>query len=207
MDDNGEDRYAQGADGPSRTVPERRDRTRPEQRPAERVLLDGSGAYRRDLDGVWRYTADGTAVPGAVDVVLGDLYDPATTEDPNGRPVRVVPRAWILRRPGHPLLWVLDHAEPGVRRAPVLVPVEAWEERVAQPVGLLAPELHPSQLLGIDDVAALLDVTASTVRAYLTRNQLPPPVAKVGGSPVWSRPVVERWASGRRTRRRVRPDP
>lgn len=161
------------------------------------VLFDGSGTYRRDPDGSWRYTSDGAPVPGASDLRLGEVYAPE--EEPSGH--RVVPRSWLGLRPGHPLAWVHEYTNVGAR-GPVLVPAEEWRRHETDVIGMQAPELHPSQLLGIDDVAAIAEVAAVTVRAYLHRRQMPVPIARIGGSPVWSRPVVERWASSRSGNRR-----
>jgi predicted DNA-binding transcriptional regulator AlpA len=65
---------------------------------------------------------------------------------------------------------------------------------------MAAPELHPHHLIGIDDVAARLDVTRATVRSYLARGQMPAPVVRIGGSPVWSGPLIDRWVATRRRR-------
>lgn len=49
--------------------------------------------------------------------------------------------------------------------------------------------------LSVADVAEHLGVTASTVRSYLSRGQMPPandcPCCGLG--PVWSRLVIEEW--------------
>lgn len=156
------------------------------------TLFDGSGNYRRDPDGTWRYTADGSPVPGARDLLLSEAYAP----EPDGAGHRVVPRAWLRLRPGHPLAWVHEYTAVG-ERGPVLVPEAEWRGRAATVIGMQAPELHPAHLLGVDEVAAVAGIAPVTVRAYLHRRQMPPPVARIAGSPVWSRPVVERWASTR----------
>lgn len=158
-----------------------------------RVVTDGGGAYRRDVDGVWRYVADGEPVPLASDVTLGDLYAPATDGD-----AYLVPREWIRATPNHPLLWALEHADATSPKAPVRVPAVVWEERAAQVVGMLAPELHPSQLVDMAELVERTGLAPATVRAHLHRGTLPPPVARVGGSPAWTRPVVEAWLAGRR---------
>lgn len=162
-----------------------------------RVVTDGNGAYRRDPDGVWRYVRNGSPVPGARDLVLGQLYRPDRAGD-----VYLVPREWVRTTPNHPLLWVLEYADATSPRAPVVVPAPVWEERAAQVVGMLAPELHPSQLLGIDELAERSGLAPPTVRTHLHRGTLPPPVARVGGSPAWTRPLVEDWLATRRRRRR-----
>jgi len=167
----------------------------------ERSATDGGGAYWRDRDGVWRYADSRDAVPGARDLRLRDLFDPPlhmiTGDDGEERPTRLVPRAWARRAPGHPLTWVYDFATLG-GRDDIAVPAAAWDERAGTVVAMTAPELHPHNLQGVEAVAELLAVTASTVRAYLARGQMPEPVVRVGRTPVWSRPVIERWLPARR---------
>ena len=162
-------------------------------------IFDGGGTYRRDEAGVWRYTVGGEPVPGARDLRLGELYDPeAHPDDPT---LRVVPRHWVGLRPGHPLAWAMAYGELGTR-TPFLVPADEWSSHVDNVVGMLAPELHPSRLLAIDEVASIAGISEVTVRAYVHRRQMPQPVSRVGGSPVWSRPVIEQWLRGRRRGRR-----
>ncbi len=167
----------------------------------ERTATDGGVAYWRDAGGVWRYRDSDDPVPGARDVRLEELFDPPEDVVPDAegraRPVRLVPRAWARRAPGHPLTWVYDHATLGGRE-PIAVPAAAWDARATEVVAMAAPELHPHNLQGIDAVAELLGVTPSTVRAYLARGQMPEPLVRVGGSPLWSRPVIERWLPTRR---------
>lgn len=169
------------------------------------VVRDGSGAYERGADGRWRRVVSGAAVEGAVDVRLRDLYDPPLVEV-DGAPHRRVPRAWARRLPDHPLAWVFAHTELG-SRAPIDVPTAAWDERADAVVGLLAPELHPVNLIGIETAAALAGVDASTIRAYVSRRRFPAPTTRVGGSPAWARAVVEDWATARRPYRRRPPAP
>lgn len=194
-----------GEERPSRTATDRCTRyggaVPPDGPTPARVVTDGNGAYRRDPDGVWRYVRDGTPVPGAHDLVLGQLYAPAYADE-----VYRVPRQWVRATPNHPLLWVLEHADATNPRAPIAVPAPVWEERAAQVVGMLAPELHPSQLIGMDELAERSGLAPATVRAHLHRGTLPPPVARVGGSPAWTRPVVEDWLATRRRRRRPEGD-
>lgn len=164
-------------------------------------VRDGSGAYERSPDGVWRRVASGSVVVGAVDVRLGDLYDPPVVEV-GGVPHRRVARAWARRLPDHPLAWVFTHTEVG-SRAPIDVPAEVWEARAVEVVGLVAPELHPVNLVGIETAAAIAGIDASTVRAYVSRRRFPAPTTRVGGSPAWARAVIEDWARARRPYRRA----
>ena len=46
-------------------------------------------------------------------------------------------------------------------------------------------------------VARLVGVSAATITAYLCRGRMPPPVTRLGTSPVWSRPVISQWLAGR----------
>ena len=161
------------------------------------MRFDGSGSYRRDPDGTWRYTVGGDPVPGARDLLLGDLYRPESDDDPElGHDVVVVPRQWVGLRPGHPLAWVTEHGELGSRE-PFRVPSDTWRAHLDDVVGMDAPELHPGHLLGVEEVAAAAGVSAVTVRAYLHRRQMPLAAFRVAGSPVWTRPVIERWLASR----------
>ncbi len=155
---------------------------------------DLGGAYRRDLDGIWRDARDGTVIAGASDLTLADLYEPPLLAG-----VRSVPRRWARRHPDHPLAWVFAHAasaDVGTRE-PIAVPAEVWDRHAARPVAMTAPELHPHNLIGVDGVAELIGVAAATVRAYVTRGQMPAPVVRIGGAPVWPRALIERWLSSR----------
>ena len=55
--------------------------------------------------------------------------------------------------------------------------------------------------LSIADVAHRLGVTHSTVRAYLTRDQMPAPSGRIGRSPWWSAEAIEPWLAERVGRR------
>lgn len=67
-------------------------------------------------------------------------------------------------------------------------------------ITLNAPELADSALLGIDEFAKEAKIAASTLRAYITRDEadVPPPQATDGGRKRWSRPVVQDWIEQRR---------
>lgn len=67
-------------------------------------------------------------------------------------------------------------------------------------VTLNAPELAESALLGIDQVAKEAGIAASTLRAYITRDEgdVPLPQTTDGGRKRWSRPVVKDWIEQRR---------
>jgi hypothetical protein len=49
--------------------------------------------------------------------------------------------------------------------------------------------------LTIGDVARLLDVKPSTVRAYKTRGQMPAPDGRLGRTPWWRTETITAWRS------------
>lgn len=51
--------------------------------------------------------------------------------------------------------------------------------------------------LTTEDVAARLGVTPSTVRAYHSRGQMPPPSGRIGRTPYWTPRDIEPWLEGR----------
>ena len=77
------------------------------------------------------------------------------------------------------------------------VPAGEWERRADVPFGLWAPELAPTRLLAVGDVARLVGVSTGTITAYLSRGRMPAPVTRLGTSPVWSCPVINQWLAGR----------
>lgn len=48
-------------------------------------------------------------------------------------------------------------------------------------------------LLTIDEVAARLGVTTSTVRAYKARGQMPEPDKTYGTKPLWLESTIQQW--------------
>ncbi|PBC87075.1 MULTISPECIES: hypothetical protein [unclassified Streptomyces] len=66
-------------------------------------------------------------------------------------------------------------------------------------VDLATPELTGTQLVGIPEMAELGGITASTLRAYLSRSnsEVPQPQASVGGRDQWARAVVDDWVEAR----------
>lgn len=67
-------------------------------------------------------------------------------------------------------------------------------------VTLNAPELAADQMIGIAELVELGELGASTLRAYLARDQndVPAPQAVIGRNRMWARPVGEEWAEARR---------
>jgi predicted DNA-binding transcriptional regulator AlpA len=165
--------------------------------------------YYRDRRGTWRYAITGDAVPGARDLTLRSLY-----RFPRRTGTVFVPL--LAARTEVELGWCLDFASAGLattRAGPgrgfavaLRVPAGEWDRHADVPFGMCAPELDPRRLLDSDAVAALAGVTRATVAAYLARQLMPPPVSRVGNSPVWTRPVIRAWLAtrpGRGGRRRT----
>ena len=153
--------------------------------------------YVRDRRGTWRYRATGRAVPGARDLTLRSLH-----RFPASRGQVLVPVELV--RSEAELAWCLawkhtmtTRLEDGRSVTVVRVPVGEWERRADIPIGLWAPELTASRLLGIGDVARIANVSPATVTAYLARRRMPPPVTRIGHSPVWTRPVIRQWLAAR----------
>jgi predicted DNA-binding transcriptional regulator AlpA len=48
-----------------------------------------------------------------------------------------------------------------------------------------------------EDVATFLSITASTVRAYVARNQMPKPDRQIGRTQVWKPETIRTWHEGR----------
>jgi hypothetical protein len=67
-------------------------------------------------------------------------------------------------------------------------------------VTLNAPELAEGSLLGAEEFAAEAGIAASTLRAYIARDEadIPVPQTSDGGRKRWSRPVVQDWLEQRR---------
>ncbi|MFF3843457.1 hypothetical protein [Streptomyces sp. NPDC001930] len=92
----------------------------------------------------------------------------------------------------HLALWAARHQE----REGVL-PLEKCVVDVA------TPELTGAQLIGVPEMAELGGITASTLRAYISRSnsEVPQPQASVGGRDQWARAVADDWAEARRRSR------
>lgn len=67
-------------------------------------------------------------------------------------------------------------------------------------VTLNAPELFDAALLGVEEFADRAEIAASTLRAYIARDEADIPVAQASDGPRkrWSKPVVEDWLEQRR---------
>ena len=145
------------------------------------------GTYVRDPEGTWRYSW-GDAVPGAVDLTLADLlaihqpaFDPATPLD--ARPVGRQELEWLRDEN-------LDNVL--VRRNGRGAPTSG--DLI---VGMSAPELQVHTMLTVGDIAELAKVSKATIDSYRYRGYLPAPQVIRGRTPLWSRPVVQRWLQTR----------
>lgn len=67
-------------------------------------------------------------------------------------------------------------------------------------VDVSSPELTAAQLIGAPEMAELGGITASTLRAYISRgnSEVPLPQATVGGRDQWSRAVAQDWVEARK---------
>ena len=177
---------------PAPTRPPRR-RRRADAAAATDLPAMPTPGYMRDRRGTWRYSATGRAVPGARDLTLRFLH-----RFPVNRTSVLVPveRVRTERELAWCMAWkhTLTTALQGGRVHTLLrIPVGEWDRRADIPIGLWAPELTATRLLGVADVARLAGVTPATITAYLARRRLPEPVIRIGNSPAWSRPVIHHW--------------
>ena len=154
-----------------------------------------ANAYLRRPNGTWVYASDGTPVPGATDLLRSELHqvhhiagqvfvpshDPALDPDL---------QAWLHRRG-------LRDDIPGLGSG-VLVPAEEWAEQDVW-VGMHAPELHLWAVLTLRDVSQLAGYSESTLRVHRSRGVLVGPQRTVGRTPLWARPVIQRWLLDRET--------
>ena len=163
--------------------------------PASEAVADEGGTswpYRR-VAGVWEYTWGG-AVPGARDVGLQDLYGFEVGSDDAGAYV-LVPS--VLAGSTPELAWCVTWWDHRSRPDKIRVPQRAWDSHSKGVLGMSAPELMADRVLDTDGVAALAGMRPRTVANYLSRGLMPLPVLRVGGSPVWTAAVIERWLSER----------
>jgi predicted DNA-binding transcriptional regulator AlpA len=58
----------------------------------------------------------------------------------------------------------------------------------------------PTDTLTTEQVATLVGIQASTVRAYHSRHQMPAPAGYLGRTPYWDRAAIDKWAAERRER-------
>ncbi|MEE1809069.1 hypothetical protein [Streptomyces sp. BE133] len=99
-------------------------------------------------------------------------------------PEAPAPENW----PDHLVLWARHH-----QKQETALPLDKCVVDVA------SPELTGARLLGIPDMAELGGITASTLRAYISRgnSEVPQPQATVGGRDQWARAVADDWVDAR----------
>lgn len=152
------------------------------------VIRTCNDTYLRDASG-WHYPW-GAPVPGARDLTVADVLavgaDPCAGDPlPGTRPLTATERRWLRGEPlqgreAARLLRAGRRADPGD-----LI------------VGMTAPELHPSLLLGIDDLARCIGVSRATIDSYRARDRVVRPQVVLGRTPLWTRPIIEHWVGGR----------
>jgi predicted DNA-binding transcriptional regulator AlpA len=170
-------------------------------------LAAGGGNYVRN-HGTWLYAATREPVPGASDVTLAARYAASPRVVRDGREHVLLDRDWLEGPQARPeLAWCAAVAvELADERPPLThaVPVAELAARGDVVVTMFAPELHPADLLTASAIARLVGVTRTTVNAYHSRGQMPPPVTTLNQRlPLWTRPVIDHWIA-RQTRRRFR---
>lgn len=60
-----------------------------------------------------------------------------------------------------------------------------------------APELHPAQLLCVEQAAAFCSIKPGSLRNMVARGAAPAPVLHVGVAPVWTAGVLRAWLETR----------
>ena len=152
-----------------------------------------SWPYVRSAAGEWLYEW-GASVPGARDVHLRDLFRFEETETASGGAALAVPIKVWERSPQ--LAWCAAYWDPRSTSDVIPVPVVAWDAH-DELVGMTAPEFSPDRFLDTDAVAGLLGVSPRTISNYLVRRLMPLPIVRIGGSPVWTEPVITHWIETR----------
>lgn len=181
----------------------------------ERALIRRYGGYWWDgrtwhrasprIDPV-TYQAVYEPVPGARSVTAEEmLLSYAGHADPGG-PAAPMPLETIAAQyRAHGLPAKLPAVDHWVRHElPVwLATRQDTSDAARAVVTLTAPELDPTAMLTIRDVATRAGLTESTVRAYRARQQMPEP--QIESPTLWAVPVIERWL-GRRSADQI-PEP
>jgi hypothetical protein len=154
-----------------------------------RVLRACNDTYVRGRDEVWRYPW-GDPVPGASDLTLSELMalDPASSATELMawyRPLNESEQAWLAGRP-------VDVDQLLVRRRGSR-PLHAGDLLA----GIQAPELSVLAMMTVNDIAEQAGVSKATVDSYRYRGDLPTPQVTCGRTPLWARPIVNRWLASR----------
>jgi hypothetical protein len=152
---------------------------------------DGSTWYRPNQ--VWDAASETyyrRKVPAASTVTAADML---TGRAVNAEGARILPIEEVDPDSGLEGQW-LDHLALWGRRRGNSVSLPA------SVVSLSAPELSVSQMVAAAEVAGIVGIAASTLRAYVSRGEadVPLPQAVVNGHSMWSVPVAEEWAEQRR---------
>ncbi len=160
--------------------------------------------YYRDSAGVWRYRVTGAPVPRARDLLLMDRFAPSRTRsDEHGWALFDRPTA--LTDPD--LNWVLEDVPHANRQeafpGKLGVPWPEWERRAHKVVGMLAPELHPQNLLSADMVARLAGLSTASLMEYVRRGACPGPTVRQTRCLFWTQPIVANWLANRKRRGQV----
>lgn len=157
-----------------------------------------SWPYVKSSDGTWEYEWGGT-VPGARDLTLSDVYAfPVTNGSPRG-PLVIIPiDVWEADLK---LSWCAAYWDPLNRRAKAIeVPLHVWQSH-DEVIRMDAPELSALNLIDSVGAAEMAGCTPRSIANYLTRELMPLPVVRLGGSPAWPRPLLRHWLATRPGRR------
>jgi hypothetical protein len=145
----------------------------------------------------WRYEW-GPRVPGARDLTLQELYGFDEAEGARG-PVLLVPVD--AYQDDARLAWVAAYWDPRAEdREHIAVPASSWATKT-EILGMYAPELAAGALLDTEASAQLAGCSPRTISNYLARGDMPAPVVRAGGSPLWPRPLLRHWLEVRPGRR------
>jgi hypothetical protein len=154
-----------------------------------------AAGYRVDKRGALRRDCDGAVVPGAVPVTLERCWKFTRTQTAVLVPDLATAHPELAWAQQFPLVESVQLSVVWV--AAREVPNSQWESRCRTPYDYVAPELAANRLLSISDIASLVGVTRQTISTYAARGLFPEAQYRVGGSPVWSAPVVHHWFATR----------
>lgn len=152
-----------------------------------------ASAYTRGEDRTWCYEHSPDLVPGARDLSRTELLGLPTEGDVR-IPTQAIGRDPYLREVLIGRLRVQETRDGAMFG--YLVSRELWDH-LDGPVGMHAPELQVHAMLSLREVSELTGLTESTLRVYRGRGTMVAPQATIARTPLWSRPVVERWIAGR----------
>lgn len=175
------------------------------------------GVYKRDSEGVWRYTIGtlaGAAVPGARDVTVADLTGAAGSVPRHPDHVAVcVPDAYLYlqldrSRVEPRFAWLEQHGRKTTAVGPAaghlaecrLVPLAVWQQVKAVVVDMTAPELTPGALLTTSQAALHAFTTVQGLRKAAERYpDIIRPVVVTDRGNLWSAPIIEAYGRIRRS--------